>query len=136
MQANVWYWRTDDPLGGESLDEWVMPEARARLWDPVMEWIKDGTIKPGSYTNFIYARFMQDPLGQLEKSYRELGLEGVPEVFDNMREWLKNKAASGHGNSQKYERTKEDDPAMAAERALYKRYQEFFDIPNESKGAA
>ena len=29
-----------------------------------------------------------------------------------------------------------NDPAMAAERALYKRYQEFFDIPNESRGAA
>jgi hypothetical protein len=25
---------------------------------------------------------------------------------------------------------------MIAERALYKRYQEFFDIPNESRGAA
>ena len=53
-----------------------------------------------------------------------------------MKEWLKNKAASGHGNSQKYDRTQEDDPAMAAERALYKRYQDFFDILNESKGAA
>ena len=52
-----------------------------------------------------------------------------------MKEWLGQKAASGHGNSQKYDRTKEDDPAMAAERALYKRYTDFFDIPNESRSA-
>jgi hypothetical protein len=79
---------------------------------------------------------MEDPLGQLEKSYRELGLEVVPEVFANMKSWLGEKAASGHGNSQKYDRTKEDDPAMAAERALYKRYTDFFDIPNESRSAS
>ena len=125
-----------DPLGGESLDEWVMPEARAALWDPVIGWIKDGTIKPGSYTNFIYARFLEDPLGQLEKSYRELGLNVDPQTFANMKEWLGKKAASGHGNSQKYQHTAPDDPALAAERALYKRYQDFFDVPNEDRSAS
>ena len=136
VQANVWYWRTDDPLGGESLDEWVMPEARAKMWDPVIEWIQNGTIKEGSYTNFIYARFMEDPLGQLKKSYRELGLKVDPDTFANMEKWLARKVSSGHGNSQKYDRLTEDDPAMAAERALYKRYQDFFDIPNESRNAS
>jgi hypothetical protein len=135
VQGNVYYWRTDDPLGGGMDDDWVMAEARAKMWDPVIDWIEDGTLKKGSYTNFIYAKFMQDPMGTMENAYREIGLDIEPDAFARMREFLDQRNKGTHGNTNKYERIAEDDPAAATERLLYKRYQDFFGIPNEPRSA-
>jgi hypothetical protein len=127
----ILYFRTDDPWSGGALDEWLLADERAALCDRVIDWIETGVIKKGGHTNFIYAKFMEDPMAMIEKMYRELGLDIDPAVFKAMNDHLHARHESSHGNSQKYKKTAEDDPVAIAERAKYKRYQEYFGIPNE-----
>lgn len=133
VQGNVFYWRTDDPLGGGLEDAWLQADTRAHLWDDVMSWIEQGIIKKGAYSNFIYKHFMEDSSKTIEKTYRELGLDVDPAAFAKMKKFLDERHEGSVGNSQKYEKTKTDDPAYAAERAMYKRYQDFFGVPNEAR---
>jgi hypothetical protein len=127
----ILYWRTDDPYGGGVLDEWILADDRAALWDNCIDWIEKGIIKKGSYSNFIYKTFMDDPMAMMEKTYRELGLDIDPAVFKAMNDHLQARHQSTHGNSQKYAKTDREDPIAIAERAKYKRYQDYFGVPNE-----
>jgi hypothetical protein len=127
----ILYWRTDDPYGGGVLDEWILADDRAALWDNCIDWIEKGIIKKGSYSNFIYKTFMDDPMAMMEKTYRELGLDIDPAVFKAMNDHLQARHQSSHGNSQKYAKTDREDPIAIAERAKYKRYQDYFGVPNE-----
>jgi hypothetical protein len=129
----ILYWRTDDPWGGGVLDEWLLADERAGLWDKVISWIETGIIKKGAYSNFIYAKFMEDPLAMTEKIYRDLGLDIDPVVFKAMNDHLQARHKSTHGNSQKYKKTEAEDPIAISERAKYKRYQEYFGVPNEAR---
>ncbi len=128
----ILYWRTDDPFSGGVLDEWILADDRAQLWDNVIAWIERGIIKKGAYSNFIYKTFMQDPMAMMEKTYRELGLDIDPAVFKAMNDHLQARHKSSHGNSQKYKKIDREDPVAIAERAKYKRYQEYFGVPDET----
>ena len=108
-----------------------MADDRAALWDNCIDWIEKGIIKKGSYSNFIYKTFMDDPMAMMEKTYRELGLDIDPAVFKAMNDHLQSRHQSTHGNSQKYKKTDREDPIAVAERAKYKRYQDYFGVPNE-----
>jgi hypothetical protein len=76
---------------------------------------------------------MEDPLAMTEKIYRDLGLDIDPVVFKAMNDHLQARHKSTHGNSQKYAKTGAEDPIAVSERAKYKRYQEYFGVPNEAR---
>jgi hypothetical protein len=130
VQGAIYYWRTDDPWGGNVIAEWVLADNRAEMWDRVIQWIENGTIKADAYTNFRYHEFMQSPMKAIEHAYRELGLDVSPEAFERMRTYLASKPQGVHG-THRYKKAAEDEAVAANERRKYKRYQEYFNIPNE-----
>jgi len=131
--GTAYYWRTDDPWSGGVVDEWVMADKRAELWDRVIEWIENGTIAAGSYANCLYQEFMQKPMETLSGIYRDLGLDATPEAFERMRAYLDSRPVGGQGAAHQYEKRKAAvDAVAAAERARYARYQRYFKIPDES----
>jgi hypothetical protein len=127
----ILYWRTDDPWAGGAHDEVLMAGSRAAMWGRVIDWIESGLIKKDAFTNFMYAKFMEDPMAMMEKMYRELGLHINPAAHKAMNDHLQARHKSTHGNSQKYKKTEADDPVAISERVKYKRYQEYFGVPNE-----
>ena len=76
---------------------------------------------------------MPNPSIKDEKMYRDLGLDIDPAVFKAMNDHLQARHKSTHGNSQKYKKTGAEDPIAISERAKYKRYQEYFGVPNEER---
>jgi len=131
--GTAYYWRTDDPWSGGVVDEWVMADKRAELWDRVIEWMENGTIAAGSYANCLYQDFMQKPMEALRGIYRDLGLHAPPEAFERMRAYLDSRPVGGQGAAHQYEKRKAAvDAVAAAERARYVRYQRYFKIPDES----
>jgi len=132
VQGTIYHWRTDDPFGGGGvLDEWMVADARAALWDRVIQLIENGTIRKGSFTNFLYHKFMQDPIGTIKNAYGDLGLAKSDTAFARMQTFLDSRPQGGHGAAHKYTKISTDDPNMAAERKHYARYQGYFGIPNE-----
>ena len=128
----IYSWRTDDPYGGGVGDEWMMPEPRAKVWDMVIDQIDTGKLRKGFYTNVLYADFMKDPGPAIQNIYKDLGLNLSDDIHKKMLAFLDERHKGSLGNTSKYDKLAADDPQMLRERAVYKRYQDYFGVPNET----
>lgn len=131
VQGTIYWWRTDDPWSGNMLDDVMMIEGRVKTWDRIIDWMKDGTIPQGQYTNVIYQNFSEDPLPEIEKAYRELGLAMNDSARESIKTYLDNKPKGVFGKH-KYKTGGDNDPVAQQERHAFKRYQKYFGVPNDS----
>ena len=130
--GTIFSWRTDDIYGSKSTGrEWAALDGRIKMWDDVINWIEDGTLREGNYANSVYTQFMEAPEDAIREIYSSLRLELTPEATDRMLTFLKSRHGQSHGNSSKYKKSQTDDPVIQAERANYARYQSYFNVPNE-----
>lgn len=128
----IFSWRTDEIYGDNATgDEWIGIDYRVKMWDDVIGWIEDGTLKTGSYANILYADFIKDPMPALDRLYRDLRLPIDSQAFARMKAFLDERNAGSHGNKNTYEKSKADDPRTLEERRRYQRYQTYFGVPNE-----
>jgi hypothetical protein len=128
VMGTIFWWRTDDPWGGGMLEELVMADGRAATQRNLMQWMEDGTLRPGFVANGQYADFMTDPVAAVTKIYQALRLDLQDEAARRMRAYLEAKPKGKHG---KFEYESLDPEQMAAERAQFRDYQEYFSVPNE-----
>ena len=132
VMGTIYHQRTDDPWGsGEVLKDAMLADLRAKMWDDVIEWIESGVVKPGCYTNFRYSDFKKDPMAMLATMYDELGLHRDERVFRDMAAFLEEQNAGSHGNKNNYAKTAAGSSVAVAERKIYQRYQDYFDIVSE-----
>jgi hypothetical protein len=130
VQGVIFYWRTDEPWSGNTIDEWVLADQRAKMWDDVIDWIETGVIKPGSFANFQYHEFIDAPLTAIEKAYGDLGLAMTDEARERMRAFLAARPQHQHGKHT-YKRAGHIDEVASDERRKYRRYQDYFGVPDE-----
>jgi hypothetical protein len=128
LMGTVYYQRTDHPYGSGTSDDFAFADPRARLWDDVIDWMENGTLREGSYANLHYRDFMQAPMAAIEGAYREIGLAVTTEAFERMDAYLRSKPQGAHG---KHDYQRADASIIAEERRKYRRYQEYFNVPNE-----
>jgi hypothetical protein len=131
VQGTIYAWRTDDPFGGGVVDDWLLADERAKIWDDVIGWLEDGTIRPGSSAHVRYADFARDPMGAVARVYADLDLELTPVACSRMQAFLATRPEGAMGRAHRYERSGEEDPAVQRERRKYARYQSYFAVPDE-----
>ncbi|WP_176593206.1 sulfotransferase [Sphingobium sp. EM0848] len=130
--GTIYYWRTDNPfLYPDTASAWADIGSRVAMWDDVIAAIENGVLRKGYYANLLYYDFIADPQTVIEEIYRDLHLELKPEVLSSMLTWLKSRHQSGHGNSSKYQKSRQGDARTAVERESYRKYQEYFKVPDE-----
>ncbi len=129
--GTIFSWRTEVEFKDMPESEWLQIDQRVKMWDDVIGWIEDGTLREGYYANSLYADLMTDPLTAIEGVYRDLRLELTPEARRRMKTFLDARHAGSHGNTSKYSKTRAEDPIAIEERRRYKRYQEYFGVPDE-----
>jgi hypothetical protein len=128
LHGALYWWRTDHPWGDGTIDDWFIPEARAKIWDDIIERMESGAIPRKSVTHFQYDEFMGDPMASIEKIYRELELTLLPDIEDRMRAYL---AAHPQEHFGKHRYSSSPESVVAEERRVYRRYQEYFGVSNE-----
>jgi hypothetical protein len=125
------YWlRSDNPWGGGPDATWSlrMADDRAKVWDGIIDMIETGKIAKGNYANFHYAQFMVDPLGAIQQVYADLRMTLSPSVAAQMKGYLDQKFQGKFG---KHSYAQAPADTIAAERKLYKVYQEYFGVASE-----
>lgn len=131
----IYSWRTDSVYGAEwspdNAAEWHEAQSRAQMWDDVIALIEGGTLRPGFFANIQYADFIRAPLPALEKVYRDLRLTLAPAVRQRMGDFLEERNRGSHGNKSVYAKSQAADPRTLEERRIFKRYQDYFGVPNE-----
>ena len=132
VMGTIFWWRTDDPWGGGMLDELILADGRATTHANLMRWMEDGTLRPGYVANLRYHEFMVDPIEAIGRVYGDLRIPFEASAAEGMRSYLANKPQGKHG-SYRYESP--DPEQVAAERARFREYQEYFGVANEVKGS-
>lgn len=122
--------RSDNVWGQGEIEVEVLQTAqnRARAWEPVIEMIEDGRLAEGEYANFYYHQFIEDPIAAMRSVYDQLGMTLTDETVERMSRYLSIKHKDKFGKH-RYEKASED--VVVEERPLYRRYQEYFDVPDE-----
>jgi len=76
----------------------------------------------------LYADFMTDPADTIARCHTDLGLPFTDETGAAIRRYLENKPKGKHG---KFEYNRSQAEQIAAERAQFQAYQDYFAVPNE-----
>jgi len=126
--GTLFWWRTDDPWGGGLTDESAVPGQRSRTQDRLVEWMENGTLRPGFVANVRYQDFIRDPEETLRALYRDLGLVLEESALTLMGASLDGRAKGKLG---KFKYQSPDSAALASERKIFERYQSYFNVPNE-----
>jgi hypothetical protein len=128
LQGTLYWWRTNNPWGDGSFDDWAFAESRAKVWDGIIDGIENGKISKNNIANFQYNQFMEDPIASIRKIYAELDMTLTPAVEEKMRAYL---AARPQEKFGKHQYDSAPAEVIAAERRVYQRYQNFFNVPDE-----
>jgi hypothetical protein len=126
--GTLFWMRTDAPFAGDSFGMYLQAEPVARNLDRVIDWLEDGTLPSDRVCSVRYLDFATKPEAAIEGIYARLRLELDGRAMDAMRRYLANKPKGAFG-----EHVYEPGPpgAIAAERARFRRYQEYFGVPGE-----
>jgi hypothetical protein len=126
--GTLFWMRTDTPFAGDSFGAYLNAEPVAQNLERVIGWLEDGTLARERVCNVRYRDFATKPEAAIERIYAELGLELTGAAMDAMRGYLARKPKGVFG-----EHVYEAGPseAVAAERARFRRYQDYFGVPDE-----
>ena len=128
VMGTIFWWRTDDPWGGGMLDDLVMADGRSATHRNLMQWMEDGTLRPGYVSNVQYQDFMNDPVDAISRCCADLGIPFDEGSAAGVRAYLAAKPKGKHG---KFEYESADAAQIAVERERFRTYQEYFGVPNE-----
>lgn len=127
--AGTFYWmRSDKPLDVAAFEDLLSPEHMAARLERVIDWLEDGVIPREQCANSRYADLIDDPLTALQKVYRQIGLPLDAEVEARMARYLEAKPQGKYGAHQ-YQ--VDEGEAVRHRRERFRRYQTYFDVPNE-----
>lgn len=131
VMGTIYSWRTDDPWAGELAEDWASPESRAVMWDPIIAMMENGSLREDQYVNVLFHEFNAAPIAAIDRIYTRLNLPKADSALKLMTRFLDGRPVGGAGRGHAYKTTAESDPVLAKERLIYKRYQEYFRVPNE-----
>src|SRR5580704_12342561 len=125
VQGTIFGFRTEDPFRGNSYENWLRMDLVAAMLNQRIAWIEDGTLPRGQFANIRFADFSARPLEALRTLYRDLGLILSGESELRMQRYLARKPRGVFGV---HSYATGDD---SAERPLFRKYQSYFQVPNE-----
>jgi hypothetical protein len=121
------YWmRSDKGFDSTAFEDVILGEATASRLERVMEQRDAGVVPPGQIVDSLYQGLMDDPLAAIDNIYRHLGLRLSEAGLGAMRGYLANKPQGKFGRH-----SYAVDPAIARERAYFRRYQSRYGVPDE-----
>ena len=127
--GTLFWMRTDRPFSGDSFGAYLAPEPVAHNLERVIGWLEDGTLPAQRVCHVRYRDFATAPDAEIERIYAGFGLELGGEAMDAMRRYLAAKPKGVFG-AHVYEPGPRE--AIAVLRDRFRRYQEYFGVPDEA----
>jgi hypothetical protein len=126
LMGTLYYMRSDQAFNAEMFENIIMGEATANRLEHVIEQREQGVVPAANIADSRYQDLMDDPIGCMGSIYGHFGMTLGEEARGRMMEYLASKPKGKFG--------KHDyrvDEARSKERALFRRYQELYDVPDE-----
>ena len=123
----TFYWmRSDKAFDAKAFEELLTPEGLAGRLNQVLDWIEKGDLPASQISHLRYADLVDDPAPTLERLYHDMNLPFTDQARDSVNAYLASKPKGKFG-AHHYSVDGQDKT-----RALFSRYQSYFDVPTEA----
>jgi hypothetical protein len=126
LMGTLYSIRSDQPFNARVMEDIIMGEPTAQRLEQVMEQRESGIIPAANIADSRYQDPMDDPMTCIENIYDHFAMVLPVLGRQKMLEYLDGKPKGKFGSHQY-----QVDDARAKERQLFRRYQEYYDVPNE-----
>jgi hypothetical protein len=126
--GTIYRFRSDAAFSTGHYENFVVVEQVARMLEGLVDCVERGILRPGYFANIKFVDFSRQPLPALLAVYKDLGLDMSDAAASRMQAYLQNKPKGVFG---KHTYELGDGSTIARERALFTRYQDFFQVPSE-----
>ena len=125
LLRNSFWTRSDKVFDARAFEELLTPAGTAERLEQLMDWIDNGAVPKDQITHMRYADLADDAAAALEQLYLRLGLHFTDQARSAAAAYLAQKPKGKFG-AHHYAVDRQD-----AARALFTRYQTYFDVPSE-----
>ena len=123
------YWmRSGQPFDASAFENLMTPEAGAARLDGVVDLLQASAVPVAQIHSFLYAQLVEQPLDALQSLYQGMGLRLEPAALEAMQDYLQAKPQGKFGRHQYSIGEREEN---ARKRLLFRRYQNYFQVPDE-----
>lgn len=124
----LYYMRSDHTGLGKGFTRSVDGRESFQTLQDMIDWIEDGTIPRNQVHPIDYLEFFADPDAALEKLYADMGFPLSTEARRSMLDYIAQKPKDKFG---RHEYDVGDPETIAAARAAFRPFQEYFGVRNE-----
>jgi hypothetical protein len=128
MMGTLFWIRSDKPMEVKAFAGMLSPETMAAGLDRVIDWLDSGAIPKAQVMSSLYADLIQSPVEAIRLIYEKSGMAFTEAMAQRIRDYLADKPQGKFGKH-KYDVAEAEEAARR--RALFRRYQEYFGVPNE-----
>jgi hypothetical protein len=128
LVGTLFWMRTDHPFSGGALDQVVDSDMAGMGMSIPIDWMEQGIVPKDQIANILYQDFVWHPMATVGRVYDELGLRLSEAASQKMQAYVDTHLRMDRP-AHRYEFG--SDEIISHDRDVFKRYQEYFDIPNE-----
>ncbi|HLG86804.1 MAG TPA: sulfotransferase [Alphaproteobacteria bacterium] len=128
LMGTLFWIRSDKPMEVKAFAGMLSPEAMAFGLNRTIDWLESGAIPKDQCMSSLYADLIQQPVEAIRKIYDKGGLDFTPAHEARIRDYLAAKPQGKHG---RHAYSVAEAEEAARRRNLFKRYQDYFGVPNE-----
>jgi hypothetical protein len=128
LVGTLFWIRSDRPLSEQAIARLTNPAGLAAFFDVVLDQIEQGEIPAAALHNIQYLGFVAEPLGTIEKLYRDMGIPFTERAKQAMQSYLRDHPRESRP-AHRY--ATGDTERLSAERRLFERYQGHFKVESE-----
>jgi len=120
---------TDRPFKGASLDQYMDPYGAAKRLTDVIDLIESGVLPKERVHNLLYRDLVDDPVGTAVKIHDYFGLPFGAESREALEAYMRQNPRT---KRPPHKVSAETRAAVDRDRPAFKRYQDYFGVPDES----
>jgi hypothetical protein len=128
MMGTLFWIRSDKPMEIKAFAGMLSPEAMAWGLNRSIDWLENGDIPKDQCFNSLYADLIQSPVEAVRAIYDKAGMPFTEQTAGRIRDYLAHKPQGKFG---KHAYSIAEAQEAAERRRLFRRYQDYFRVPNE-----
>jgi len=126
LMGTLYWMRSDKPFDARAFEELLTPEGTAARLNQMIDWIESGAVPARQLTHSRYADLIDNPLTALETLYANMGFPLTAATRSAVQNYLSHKPQGKFG-AHVYKVDEQN-----RNRALFARYQQYFNVPSEA----
>jgi len=120
--------RSDRPIDAQAFEKLLAPEVMAQALDSIIDQLESGEVPNDRVHHVLYRDLLENPFNSISSIYKSLNFSMDQKTEKAIRQFID---AKPHRKFGKHEYKSAEGNAEKSARQLFKRYQQYYGVPNE-----